>query len=138
MLENLRFYIVYLALFSGICGVIFWHKLPNNKAKLFLLSIWFSVATEIVGKYFTDWTGLLNYYVFNFYILVIFTIYIILIKSLLKKIAYKNIASLFMLIYIVFYIINYFFLQNEFGQIFTNSYAIGVIFIVVLSFLYLL
>ncbi|TGD57753.1 hypothetical protein E4635_11290 [Flavobacterium humi] len=137
MLENLRFYIVFLALLSGICGLIFWHKLPNSKAKLFLLSIWFSVFTEIVGKYFTLWTGLLNYYVFNFYILVMFFIYIVLIKSLLKKIVHRNIASFLMLIYIVFYILNYFFFQNEFGQIFTNSYAVGVISIVILSFLYL-
>ncbi|WP_246020756.1 hypothetical protein [Flavobacterium humi] len=93
--------------------------------------------TEIVGKYFTLWTGLLNYYVFNFYILVMFFIYIVLIKSLLKKIVHRNIASFLMLIYIVFYILNYFFFQNEFGQIFTNSYAVGVISIVILSFLYL-
>ncbi len=138
MLENLRFCIVYLALLSGIFGLIFWHKLPNNKAKLFLFSIWFSVLTEVVGKYFTAWTGLLNYYVFNFYILVIFAIYIILLKSLLKKLAYKNLAGLFLPVFIIFYIINYFLFQNEFGQILTNSYAVGVIMIVILSFLYLL
>ena len=138
MLENLRFCIVYLALLSGICGLIFWHKLPSNKAKLFLFSIWFSVLTEVVGKYFTAWTGLLNYYVFNFYIFVIFCIYIILLKYLLKKLAYKNLATLFLPIFIIFYIINYFFFQNEFGLILTNSYAVGVIMIVILSFLYLL
>ncbi len=138
MLENLRFCIVYLALLSGIFGLIFWHKLPNNKAKLFLISIWFSVLTEVVGKYFTAWTGLLNYYVFNFYILVIFIIYIILLKSLLKKIAYKNIAGISLFFYLIFYTLNFFFFQNEFGQIFTNSYAVGVIIIIILSFLYLL
>lgn len=137
MLEDLRFGIVYLALLSGICGLVFWHKLPNNKAKLILLLIWFSALVEIVGRYFTKWTGLLNYYVFNFYILIIFSAYIILLRSFLKRQAYKKLASALLLLFLAFYGVNYFFLQNEFGQIFSNSYFAGVICIIILSFIYL-
>jgi hypothetical protein len=137
MLEDLRFGVVYIALLSGIFGLIFWHKLPNNKAKLILFLIWFSAAIEVVGKYFTYWTGLLNYYVFNLYIFSIFVLYISLLKSLLKKAAYKNVASFLLLLFLLFYAINYFYLQNEFGQLFTNSYFLGVISIIILSFLYL-
>lgn len=137
MLEDLRFGVVYIALLSGIFGLVFWHKLPNSKAKLILFLIWFSAAVEVVGKYFTYWTGLLNYYVFNLYIFTIFILYISLLKSLLKKAANKNIASFLMLLFLIFYAINYFFLQNEFGQLFTNSYFLGVVSIIILSFLYL-
>lgn len=138
MLEDLRFGVVFLALLSGICGIIFWSKLPNNKAKLILFLIWFSACIEIVGKYFTSWTGLLNYYVFNFYIFIIFCTYIFLLRSLLKKQVYKNMASAFLLLFPLFYVLNYFYLQNEFGQIFSNSYFAGVICIIILSFIYLI
>ena len=137
MLENLRFYIVYLALLSGIFGLIFWHKLPNNKAKLILFSIWLSVITEVVGKNFTAWTGLLNYCVFNFYILVQFIIYIVILKTLLKRISYKNLAAFFLILFLICYPLNYFFWQNQFGQILTYSYAMGVIITIILSSLYL-
>lgn len=137
MLEDLRFGIVYLSLLSGICGLVFLHKLPGNKAKSILLLIWLSTATELVGKYFTTWTGLLNYYVFNLYILMSFSIYILLLKSLIKTRTHKNLASLLLVIFLVFYFINYFFIQNEFGQILTNSYTVGVLSIIILSFLYM-
>ncbi|KGO82660.1 hypothetical protein Q763_06090 [Flavobacterium beibuense F44-8] len=137
MLEDLRFGIVYLSLLSGICGLVFLHKLPGNKAKSILLLIWLSTATELVGKYFTIWTGLLNYYVFNLYILMSFSIYILLLKSLIKTRTHKNLASLLLVIFLVFYFINYFFIQNEFGQILTNSYTVGVLSIIILSFLYM-
>lgn len=138
MLENIRFYIVYLALFSGICGLLFWRKLPDNKARLFLFSIWFSALTEFVGKNFTEWTGLLNYYVFNFYILVIFPIYIILIRALLKNKGNRNFAVVSLIIYFITYVLNCMFLQNEMGQIFTNSFAVGDIIIILLSCFYLI
>ncbi|SRR5690606_6644936 len=137
MLEDLRFGIVYLSLLSGICGLVFLHKLPGNKAKSILLLIWLSTATELVGKYFTTWTGLLNYYVFNLYILMSFSIYILLLKSLIKTRTHKNLASFLLVIFLVFYFINYFFIQNEFGQILTNSYTVGVLSIIILSFLYM-
>lgn len=137
MLEDLRFGIVYLSLLSGICGLVFLHKLPGNKAKSILLLIWLSTVTELVGKYFTIWTGLLNYYVFNLYILISFSIYILLLKSLIKTMTHKNLASFLLVIFLVFYFINYFFIQNEFGQILTNSYTVGVLSIIILSFLYM-
>lgn len=137
MLEDLRFGIVYLSLLSGICGLVFLHKLPGNKAKSILLLIWLSTVTELVGKYFTIWTGLLNYYVFNLYILISFSIYILLLKSLIKTRTHKNLASFLLVIFLVFYFINYFFIQNEFGQILTNSYTVGVLSIIILSFLYM-
>ncbi|WP_309641293.1 hypothetical protein [Flavobacterium sp.] len=138
MFENLRFFIVYLALLSGICGLISWNKLPNSKAKLILVSIGFSVLVEIVGRNFTKWTGLLNYGVFNIYILAIFSIYIIILRMLLKKASYKNISSILLLLFFGFYAFNYMIFQQDFDQILTNSYVLGVLIIIILGFLYLL
>ncbi len=138
MLENLRFYTVFLHLLSGIIGITFWYKLPNNRAKVFLFSIWFSVLIEITGKYFTQWTGgLLNYWVFNVYIFVLFSIYIVILKSLLKRVTYQYIASFFLASFIVVSILNWLFLQNGMQNILTYSYAVGVIFITILSSFYL-
>ena len=137
MFEDLRFYVVYLALLSGICGAFYWRKLPGTKARLILYTVWFSALTEIVGTFFTSWTGLLNYCVFNIYILVTFILYIILLKALLKKLSNKRFASVLLAGFLIFYIINYLFIQNQYGQMVTNSYSVGVIILIVLSFLYL-
>jgi hypothetical protein len=137
MLENLRFYSGFLTLLSGIIGIAFWHKLPNNRAKLFLFSIWFSVLIDVIGKYFTQWTGLLNYWIYNSYIFVLFSVYIILLKSLLKRVPYRCIATFFLISFMVVSILNWLFLQNGMQTILTYSYAVGVIFITILSAFYL-
>ncbi|OUD34497.1 hypothetical protein FPG59_13315, partial [Flavobacterium sp. FPG59] len=75
MFEDLRFYIIYLALLSSLIGFRLYYKLPNNKAKFILFIIVFSFLTEFIGKYFTLWTGLINFSVYNFYMLASFTAY---------------------------------------------------------------
>jgi hypothetical protein len=137
MLENLRFYSIFLTLISSIIGILFWYKLPNLKSKLFLFSLFFSIAVDFVGTNFTKWTGLLNYEVYNLYILILFTYYLIFLKSLLKKIVYQNIASLFLFIFLIGYVINILFIQNLFKNVVTNGYAIGVLFVTILSLLYI-
>jgi hypothetical protein len=137
MLENLRFYTGFLHLLSGIIGVLFWYKLPNYKSKLFLFSIWFSLLIEIIGKYFTQWTGLLNYSVFNAYIFVLFSTYIILLKSLLKKITYRYVATFFLIIFMLVFTLNCLISNNSMANIMTYGYASGVIFITILSSMYL-
>lgn len=138
MLENIRFYTIYLALLSGIIGLFFFYKLPNNKAKSILVMIWLSVIIEFLGINFSKWTGIINYFIFNFYILISFIYYIYLLKLLVHKIIYKTIANLFLVIYIIFYAINFILIQNNIDETFTNSFAIGVLFVLILSCLYLI
>ena len=137
MLADLRFYIVYLSLLSGICGLSYWYKLPDYKSRLIVVSIWFSALIEIVGKYFTACTGLLNFCVFNLYILLIFSLYIFLLKSLLKNQSYKYLAVFLLLVFVVYFAINSI-LGDPLKDILVSSYAVGVISIAILSFLYLL
>ncbi|MDR7211856.1 hypothetical protein [Flavobacterium piscis] len=137
MFEFLRFYIVYLALFSGIIGLISWHKLPVNKAKFLVILIWFSVIIEKVGYYFTEWTGLLNYYVFNFYMLVSFCAYILLLRSLLSKISYRIVALLSLAVFLLSFFMNILYFKEDVNHSCTYSFAIGVLLVMILSCLYL-
>jgi hypothetical protein len=138
MLENLRFYIVYLALIALFFGLMFIYKLPNYKSKSILGMIFFSFSVEFIGINFSSWTGITNYFIFNFYILISFIYYIFLLKLLLKKIDYKITANIFLIVFIVFYIINYFLIQNSINITFTYSFALGVFFVLILSCLYLM
>lgn len=137
MLEDLRFYCVLLTILAGCFGFVFWRKLPNGKAKLFLLSIWISIVFDFVGTHFTKWTGLYNYVIYNLYNLIIFSIYIILLRSLLEKLFFQKTALLFLLFFILTFFLNWFFIQNGLTEILTNSYALGVVFITVLGSMYL-
>jgi hypothetical protein len=136
MIENLRFYIIYLALLSSVVGCLFYRKLPNNKAKFLLFIIVFSYLTEFVGKYFTQWTGLINYYVFNFYMLASFSAYIILLRMQLLKYRFKTIALYFLILFYVFYFLNLYCFQSKNDTVFTNSFALGVLLVLILSCLY--
>lgn len=137
MFEFLRFYTVYLALFSGIIGLISWHKLPGNKAKFLVILIWFSAVIEKVGYYFTAWTGILNYYVFNFYMLVTFCAYILLLRSLLSKTNYRIAGFFSLILFIVSFFLNILYFKEDLNHSYTYSFAIGVLLIMILSCLYL-
>jgi hypothetical protein len=137
MFEFLRFYTVYLALFSGIIGLISWHKLPGNKAKFLVILIWFSAVIEKVGYYFTAWTGILNYYVFNFYMLVSFCAYILLLRSLLSKTNYRIVGLFSLILFIVSFFLNILYFKEDLNHSYTYSFAIGVLLIMILSCLYL-
>ncbi|TEB41373.1 hypothetical protein D0809_25855, partial [Flavobacterium circumlabens] len=137
MFEFLRSYIVCLALLSGIIGLISLHKLPGNKAKFLVLLIWFSVLTEIVGYFFTQWTGLLNYYVYNFYMFVSFSAYILLLRSLLQKQTNRISAVLFLILFLISLFLNILYFRKDINHSFTYSFAVGVIVVMMLSCLYL-
>lgn len=138
MFEFLRFYIVYLALFSGIIGLISLHKLPGKRAKFLVVLIWFSALIEVVGYHFTEWTGVLNYYIFNFYMLVSFSSYILLLRSLLIRIKYKTIGTLCLGIFIISFLLNILYYREDVNHSFIYSFAIGVLTVMILSCLYLI
>jgi hypothetical protein len=137
MFVNLRFYIIYLALFAGILGIIYLYKLPTIKAKSIVLMIWFSILTEFVGIHFTQWTNQLNYIVFNVYIIVSLSYIMVLLRKLLFSIKYKKIAVFFLVVFWLFFLINHLWYYDDFNKIDSKSFALGIIFIVILSCRYL-
>lgn len=137
MFEFLRSYIIYLALLSGSIGLISMHKLPDKKAKFLVILIWFSVLIEVIGYYFTYWTGLLNYYVYNFYMFISFSAFILLIRSLLAKINYRITAVFFLILFVISFFLNIIYFKEDTNRSFTYSFAIGVVLVMILSCLYL-
>ncbi len=137
MFEFLRSYIIYLALLSGSIGLISMHKLPGKKAKFLVILIWFSALIEFVGYYFTYWTGLLNYYVYNFYMFVSFSAYILLLRSLLLKTNYRLTAVYFLILFMLSFFLNIMYFKEDPNRSFTYSFAIGVVLVLILSCLYL-
>jgi hypothetical protein len=137
MFEFLRSYVIYFALLSGITGLISLHKLPGIKAKSLVILIWFSVLIEIVGYYFTYWTGLLNYYVYNFYMLVSISAYILLLRSVLQKRNNKISAVLFLVLFVFSFFLNVLYFENDLNNSFIYSFAVGVLVVMILSCLYL-
>jgi hypothetical protein len=138
MFEFLRSYIIYFALLSGIIGLISLHKLPDNKAKSLVALIWFSILTEFVGYYFTYWTGLLNYYVYNLYMLISFSAYILLIRSLLLNRNNKISAILFLTLFVFSFFLNVLYFENDLNNSFIYSFAVGVLVVMILACLYLI
>jgi hypothetical protein len=137
MFEFLRSYIIYLAFLSGIVGLFSLPKLPGNKAKFLVLLIWFSILTEIVGYYFTQWTGLLNFYVYNFYMFISFSAYILLLRALFTKYNNRIAAVLFLILFIVSFFLNILYFKEDMNRSFTYSFAIGVLLVLILSCFYL-
>ncbi|SNR42306.1 hypothetical protein SAMN04487979_105185 [Flavobacterium sp. ov086] len=137
MFEFLRSYIIYLALLSGIIGLFSLNKLPGIKAKSLVILIWFSVLIELVGYYFTQWTGLLNYYVYNFYMFVSISAYILLIRSLLLKYTHRLAGTLFLILFIVSFFLNILYFKKDVNHSFIYSFATGVLSVMIISCLYL-
>ncbi len=137
MLVDLRLQIVYLALVCGLLGLFVINKLPNLKAKSTLFSIWFCFLIEFMGIHFKDWTGLVNFPIFNLYILIIFLYYLVLLRLLLKKIVNQILATFSLFIFVGFYFIDAIFIQNSIVALYTNSYAVGVVVFLFISCLYL-
>ncbi|KQS53589.1 hypothetical protein CLV50_2004 [Flavobacterium lindanitolerans] len=137
MLEDLRFYCIYLALLAGIVGLLFYNKLPGNKAKSLLGMIFFSVLTEFVGSNLTRWTGWINYGVYNFYMLVSLSYYLLLLKYLLVQRSHRRLVDVFLAVFILFYFANFIFIQKNISETFTYSFTLGVLFVLLMSCLYL-
>lgn len=137
MLADLRLYTVFLALLSGMFGIIYWYKLPNNKAKFFVLSIWLSALTELVGIFYTQITGQVNYMVFNIYMFIILPYYILFLKSILRQPKNKQVANVCFALFVVSVFLNLLFLQDVVEEVCFNNFAIGVVMILMLSCLYL-
>ena len=137
-MENLGSYVIYIILITGVFGLFFSYKLPNIKAKSILVVIFFSFLTEFLGRNIPAWTGLKNYIVFNIYILVIFSYYILILRELYKNIFYKKISALFLLFFFLIYFIDLVFMQNILNEMLTYAFSIAVIFVLILSSIYLI
>lgn len=129
-MEHLREYSQYLGLAVAIFGILKYQYIKNSKAKYFLFSIWYAVFTELLGKYFYSIFGSQNFIVFNVYTLVQITFYLWWFRLLLKTPHRKKIVKYFIIIFLMFNVIEVVFIHNAFQENTTFSFALGVIFLV--------
>lgn len=130
MLEELRFYSKYLALVIAIIALFKYRDYAHTKAKYFLYSVWYIVITEFIGANFYKWFGLYNLPVYNLYTFLQLLFYLWFFRTLIKSDKKKKIATYFILIFIVFSIIDANVIHDFMLESTIYQYALGVIFVV--------
>jgi hypothetical protein len=114
--------ISYSQLLAAIVGTICFYKYKNTSLKYFLFLLWYIVLTDFFSLYagktgtlifYTDENG--NHYTVWFYNLlrfVTFTTLFYVYHAYLKNMAFKKWIKVFSIIYIIFSLINWVFIQN--------------------------
>lgn len=134
---NLRFYTGIIILVVFLVGLFNYSKLPDRRAKSLLGMLFVSLLTEIGGMSM-GYLGLKNFIVYNTYVLIIFNYYLLLLQSLLKKSFHKKLTNVFFFLFNTAFVADLFYMQDLFEEMLTFSFALGVIFVLILSFLYLM
>ena len=137
-LAELRSYTGYLALATLIFGIISYKNYSSTNATYFIYSILFSVIVEfsslcyqLFGEFYTNIFGESNYPIANIFIIVQITFFLWWIRLILKATNRRRILMLFIVLYLVFALLNYMYGQDFFTGLQTYTYAIGVIFLLI-------
>ena len=132
---NLAQYSFILFLISGFFGLFFNSKKRDIREKLFLVFLFYTVFSELIGVY------LYHYKKFelipnpiNIYIYISNLFYLLFIGSLLKSKLSIIITSIFVGVFTLFYFYDYFYL-NEIYKV--KSYVLGTVFVLIFSTFYL-
>ncbi len=126
-MEDIRFLSKYLALAVLIYGFYNYKNYSNTKAKYFIFSILYAVLTEFLGAHFHNWFGVVNYPVYNVFIIVQLSFYLWWFQLLLESLNRKKIIKVFIFCYLIFSLINIIYGQDFFLGYQTYTYGIGVI-----------
>ncbi|WP_420573773.1 hypothetical protein [Kordia sp.] len=126
-MEDIRFLSKYLALVVLIYGLYNYKNYANTKAKYFIFSILYAVLTEFFGSNFHKWFGIVNYPVYNVFIIVQLSFYLWWFQTLLESLSRKKIVRLSIFIYLTFSLLNIIYWQDFFLGYQTYTYGIGVI-----------
>ncbi len=126
-MEDIRFLSKYLALVVLIYGLYNYKNYSNSKAKYFIFSILYAVLTEFFGSHFYKWFGIVNYPVYNVFIIFQLSFYLWWFQILLDSISRKKIVRLFIITYLLFATFNIIYGQNFFSGYQTYTYGFGVV-----------
>lgn len=126
-----------LELTAAITGLYNWKNLQNTVWRWFAIFLVFNFLSEMVGKYLYN-TIALKHYNSLWYryinIPVTFLFYQWLLKEPLKN--YKLIPNFFMLLYVIVFLLEEFFLSSQYRKFGTLSYQAGTLAILVLSVIF--
>jgi len=138
VLEELRLYSKYLALVVAIVGLYKYNDYAHTKAKYFLFSVWYIVFTEFLGTYFYKWFGMVNYSVYNTYMLVQLSFYLWWIRTLIESRFKRKIIAIFLTIFVITHLVDDIFIHSFLYESSNYGYTAGVIFVVITICLYLI
>lgn len=137
-MEDIRFLSKYLALIVLIYGFYNYKSYSNTKAKYFVFSVLYAVVTEFLGSYFHKWFGMVNFPVYNIFIIMQLSFYLWWFQLLLESLNRKKIIRFSILIYSVFAILNIIYGQDFFLGYQTYTYGLGVILVLLAICFYFL
>ena len=130
-MEEIRFLSKYLALAVLIFGLYSYKNYSNTKAKYFIFSILYAVLTEFIGSNFHNWFGIVNYAVYNVFIIIQLTFFLWWFQHIIESQKRKNIIKIFIGLYLVYSVVNMCYLQDFILGNQTYTYAVGVIFLLI-------
>ncbi|QHI35379.1 hypothetical protein IMCC3317_07250 [Kordia antarctica] len=135
---ELRFLSKYLVLATAFIGLFFYlvnytkHKKRQfAETEYFLLSVFIMAGFDFLGSKFTSWFGILNYPVYNTYIITFMLFYYWWYFRLIKPKFKKNLLIAFGLLFLSFSLVNIFYIQSFYTGIQNFTYALGVIFLII-------
>lgn len=120
---------------TAFLATIFYKKYNKTFLKYFLVLIWCTVATELLGCYYSVYISHNNIVVYNVYRVIEFSFYLLLFQNLVTKPRQKKIIKIFLGVYLVSVVINLF-IQNFILDYFTNTYYIGASLVIISIILY--
>jgi hypothetical protein len=137
-LEELRSFTGYLALATLIYGCISYRNYSDTNAKYFIYTILISVITEFTSLYFQSFGTLYssifgdsNYPISNIFIIVQISFYLWWIRLILNSKSRRRMISLFMLLFLIFAVVNTVYWQDFYTNVQKYTYGIGVIFLLI-------
>jgi len=133
----------YIELLAAITGTVFFNKYKHTYLKYFLFLLWFITFSEFFADhisankiksllYFSPSNNRYhNQWIFNVLDTVSFIVYYFIYYKALSSEKFKNWIKIFTFSYIVLSIINWWFVQNFFGEMQSYLFIFGAIFLII-------
>ena len=145
---TLKYFVQFSELLAAIIATLFFFKYRHTYMKYFLFLLWFIFLSELFAQYIHDnkIESLLyfkesngkyyNHWVYNILDTLSFLIYYYIFYNSLKTIKHKKVVKIFTMLYILFSIFNWIFVQDFLSEMQSYLFIIGAIFLIVTIILY--
>ncbi|NBL64994.1 hypothetical protein GV828_07255 [Flavobacterium sp. NST-5] len=132
------FYAILLLIFSTtIIGCINWYKLPTLRAKSIVGFLCYTFVNELVALIFQKYSIENNLYLYNSYIILSFSYIIWLLSSILQSWKSTALARFLLIVYILFVLLETFYIKQSFNVTLNYSYVVGTISVLIMASFYM-
>jgi len=129
-MPSISFYIITLATFISL---FFYKKLKNTKNIYFIYYLVFSFITYLIGFIFKSVLEINDFPVYNTYVILSFLFYIYFYKKLFKNKRNKKIMNLFLILFLVFTIVDILVLKTDYYNDFIINSTIFVALLLIIT-----